>query len=242
MCPHLNLPPNHMHSTSRPAPRVPTRPLLTHFSSLFSEHLAHVRGWWGGTPPYGVPDNARVFGPDQTTSDVTVNGRIRPLRGPRHKPVFDRVCPTICNTRTVLRLIADAMLPKATLPDLALLLRHFRRAAWGGFPTHLPRTSTGMQTHPTREPRLYRPPTCREIRVPGRQTPHRMKMIGHDHHRIYAKRPFALRLPHGLSQCVDPVNQEPRAPVRQIDGKEIRAPLMAHTAIIRHSRKLADRR
>ena len=57
---------------------------------------------------------------------IGMHRRIRPILGPLHEPVLDRVHPTIPDVRCVIRRVADVVLPEPGLPQPDLIDQHPR--------------------------------------------------------------------------------------------------------------------
>ena len=65
------------------------------------------------------------LGIDPAQPDVPMDRRKWPIHRLRDQPMLHRICPTILDMRTKIRLIPDVMFPKPPLPDPGVTLGAF---------------------------------------------------------------------------------------------------------------------
>ena len=126
--------------------------------------------------------------------------------------------------------ITDRVLPIPPLPNAGLPLAHQRREA------------SHHRRHRPRKQRLDHLPPSRDVMIIRRQGPKAMHVIWQHHPSIDMKRMPQPRRPNRAAQSRDFGNQQIRAPIHQIDRKEIRPAIDAVAGIIRHHRKSPMRR
>jgi hypothetical protein len=123
--------------------------------------------------------------------------------------VFDGIEVHVIHMRSEVGVVADAMLPKAPLPDPT-------------FPVTLAGVRpTLVRGQTSRKDRLDQAPARRKVVVAGGQRPDTMQMIGEDHPGIDAKRAGSVHGPYRTPQQIDALCQQIiPAPFQQIDGEE----------------------
>jgi hypothetical protein len=127
---------------------VPTRPsLFAKRARQFASVAAPIQGQH--SPP-----------------DIPVKTAVRPIAYARHMAVLDRIEMDIIDVPLQVSLVANRMLPIATLPNPPLPVGNFARGDWH------------PAWKPPRKPRLDHIPAQREITVVRRERPDCMQMIG----------------------------------------------------------------
>src|SRR5262245_3778332 len=103
---------------------------------------------------------------------VPVESRMRPVLDPLDQAVLNRIEPAIVDVIVQVALVANEMLPIASLPDSALATAGPRLAEW---------LSCGNLL---REANLDLVPAQGEIGIAGRQCPDRVHVVGEDEHGV----------------------------------------------------------
>ena len=126
--------------------------------------------------------------------------RIRPIHHLRHKPVPDRIDMDVIHVTREIIVIANGMLPIASLPDTAFAL--------GG--TALGNPFAGHET--PRKCRFDQPPARGKVCVVLGQGPDRVQMIRQHNHRIDRERVMPAYLTKRGAQLFDVIRQQLQAP------------------------------
>ena len=147
---------------------------------------------------------------------------MRPIANLRNEAMFQRVDVAIFDMAGVIRLVANQMLPKPTLPNAAFVARD----------------TSGAELLPLRQnsykPALDQAPACREITITWGEAPDCVQMIGQYHECVDLERTALACRSHGFARDLDMVDEQGLPPVQQVDCEEPTSAWNKRTTIIRH--------
>ena len=143
----------------------------------------------------------------QPTLDIAMKAAMRPVDNTRDMSVLDRIEMDIVDMALQIGIIANGVLPIATLPDTLLSLAHLACGSRQG-------------SKAAREAALDQAPAGGKISVSFRQCPNRVNVIGQDADRDGFERAALLDGSIDNSQSINLVQQQPARPVGENDGEE----------------------
>jgi hypothetical protein len=147
---------------------------------------------------------------------------MRPIPNPRHKSVLDRVDMNVVDMTREIVVITNSVFPITSLPDPAL---SFGSTALGNLFT---------RAEASREGRFDQPPASGKVGITFRKSPDRVQMIRQHNHRVDRKRMTPPCFTKRNPQLLDTLCQQPKTPVRQVDGEKEAAPSTKVAAIFGH--------
>jgi hypothetical protein len=159
--------------------------------------------------------------------DPFVERRMRIRMRAIHVTVFHRIVMEVIQMMGKIVIITNRVVEKPRLPHPAATTRDT-------IDRHGALLSAGGEIVP-RERRLDRGPARREVRVTRRQRPHRVQVIGQQHHRQQIKRPIATDALDRRAKCLTgQFGAENRRTIERDNGKEKRPPIFRHLRRIRY--------
>ena len=175
---------------------VPTRPHHPASPALFAKRSLNV---------------ARIAAPidrENPFRDETVEGAMRPLAHPRHEPMFHRVEMDVVHVAFQIGVVADGMLPIATLPQPTFSLRGFARRA------------ARLLGQSSRETCLQDAPTRRVIGITCWHRPNCMQMVRQNTNRDRLERITRLDHPIDPAQFINVLYQQIARSVSERDREK----------------------
>jgi len=149
--------------------------------------------------------------------------RMGPIADAPDQTVFDWIDIAIFDVAGVVRLIANQVFPKSTLPDATLMARNTDRA------------QPFLFWQAARKAALDQSPTGREIGIAHWQRPHRMKVVRKHDESIDRERQAVARVGHCGPQALDLINEKTALPLQQVHGEEPAATRYKCATIVWHT-------
>jgi len=156
-------------------------------------------------------------------TDETLERRKSPISGTLRPVMLDRVVVDVVEMALIVSLVANCVLPEASLPDSAFALRHARI------------THNFATRDVPRENALDMRPANSVVRVTRRQGPDAVQMIWKHDDRIHIKRPCLFRGAQCSAQHVDPIRKQRRSSISEHYSEEKASARNDCTAIVRHA-------
>src|SRR5579885_2802328 len=147
---------------------------------------------------------------------------VGPVANARHEPVLHRIEMNIVDVPRQICLVADSMLPVASLPNSLFTLCDFALRAH----------SIGQSSRKTAFDEI---PATGEIGIAGWQRPNRVQVIGQDANRNRVERAPLLHLSVGAAQTIDFAQQKIARTIGKRQREEECAACYFGASVIRHT-------